>query len=193
MRQFIQSIQQLCTSDFHSLAFAFMLCRKWSCWIILLWKILQGWIQLRAWVAHQAFKYLPLQRNPGSWGRHLGSLFNSQEELGLDAVQNTTTWGDSQLACEAQRCLYLTFEANRVHEQTLVMVLLFILQGSVSLNSLPVTSLMRKEIFFFKEWESFVISFKKWLLEDIFHPPKHSKQFLFSCFLFIEIEQPERE
>lgn len=126
-----------------------MLCCKWSCWVILLWSKLQGWIQLRAWVAHQTFKYLPLQRNPGSWGRHLDSLSNSQEELGLDAIQNTTTWGDSWLACEAKRCLILTSEANRIHEQTLVMVLIFILQGSVSLNSLPVTSLMRRRDFYF--------------------------------------------
>lgn len=175
---------------FHSLAFAFMLCRKWSCWVILLWNKLQGWIQLRAWVAHQTFKKLPLQRNPGSWGRHLGSLSNSQEELGLDAIQNTTTWGDSWLAREGKRCLKLTAEANRIHEQTLVMSLLFILQGSVSLNSLPVTSFMRRRdvYIFFKEWESFVISFKNVVI-GIQISLSHAQQTVF-ILLFMEIKQP---
>lgn len=39
---------------------------------------------------------------PGVLSRHLVSLSDSQEELGLNLVQDTTTWGDSQLTSETK-------------------------------------------------------------------------------------------
>lgn len=89
---------------------------------------------------HQTWRYLPFQRNPESWGRRLSPLSIAQGELGVSAIQNTTTWGDIS---EAKKCLYLLSESDKTHGQNLAIVSLVILQDSVSLNSLQWISLVR--------------------------------------------------